>query len=131
MAYAGDMVGYEYENRGNKKLCVVKDVVNNLVTFNKLPDRKTCYQLDYSNFKRAWVKRGVHLPNVGSIYKRRDDAPPIHFADYVFVTSIYETNDTYSTYTHTVNYENMNQTKGLTATRLGPQQFYRVYEFHQ
>lgn len=92
------IVSHEYENRGNGKRCLVVYLDdNNVIEYRRINGTtygKSEFAL-YINFKRAWVNRGLHLPFIGRIYKRKDTIKPNrNFPDYVFILKHIISSDT-------------------------------------
>lgn len=84
-----NVISHEYENRGNGKRCLVVSIdENNIVEYKKI--NGTRYEeskfAKYIDFKRAWVNRGLHLPFIGRIYKRKENVKGgRNFPEYVFI----------------------------------------------
>lgn len=87
-----DTFGYEYENRGNKKRCIIHDIdPSNVVYFRKLDNYSVVCKLPYNDFKRAWVKREPHKPYVGKVYRLRLNNSNLNFyPKFCFVVKITE-----------------------------------------
>ena len=69
-----DIIGCEYVNRGNGKLCYIEDVLCDYATGQYNVHYRTYDNIDgllktpYRYFKSSWRKNGWHVPVAGKLY---------------------------------------------------------------